>query len=116
HSAKGGVTYIKLHGSTNWRRPRANVVVLGGAKEAAIRQFRILRMNNAVFRAAMRQSDARLLVVGYGFGDDHINKTIAVGVKGGLKLWIVDPLDPATIWATLKKKRIAQIWDAVIGH
>lgn len=115
-SANGRVTYIKLHGSTNWRRPRGDVMVLGGAKEAAIEQFRILRINTEVFRAALNQPKARLLVIGYGFADDHINRSIAMGVKAGLRLWIVDPMDPEQIRARLKDRKMGAIWNAVIGH
>lgn len=114
--AKGKILYIKLHGSMNWRRPRGDVMVLGGAKEAAINQFRILRLNTAVFRRALAQPDARLLVIGYGFGDDHINRTIAAAARKGLRLWIVDPRSPETVREQLSKKRLMGIWESVIGY
>jgi hypothetical protein len=31
------------------------------------------------------------MVIGYGFGDSHINDAIAEGLKAGLKLFVVDP-------------------------
>jgi hypothetical protein len=114
--AKGKLAYIKLHGSMNWRRPRGDVVVLGGAKEQAIKQFRILRINTAVFRAALKQPGARMLVIGYGFADAHINQNIASGVAEGLKLWIVDPRSPESIRSNLKQQGMTSIWKAVIGY
>ncbi len=115
-TAKGKITYIKLHGSTNWRRPRGDVMVLGGAKEAAIKQFRILRINTAVFRAALKQPEGRLLVIGYSFADDHINRSIAIGVKTGLRLWVVDPSDPEKIRSSLRARGMGTIWNAVVGY
>jgi hypothetical protein len=39
------------------------------------------------------QGDTRLLVIGFGFNDRHINSTILKAAEGGmLKMFIVDPL------------------------
>ena len=34
---------------------------------------------------------ARLMVIGYSFGDAHINDAIAEGLNAGLKIFVVDP-------------------------
>jgi hypothetical protein len=113
---KERVSYIKLHGSMNWRVGTSEVVVLGGAKAEAIARFPILRMNNAIFRRALREKNARLLVVGYGFGDDHINEAInqAAASRNGLAMWIVDPRDPKLIRDAMI--RHGSLWHAVVGH
>src|SRR5581483_7288332 len=85
-SIRGKVGYIKLHGSADWRTADGRTVVWSGAKEAAINRFPVLRMNSAIFRKALAEPGARLLVIGYGFGDEHINATILQGAKAGLKL------------------------------
>ena len=114
---KGKRSYIKLHGSMNWQEPGGGVAVLGGAKEAAIERFDILRMNTRIFRKAVVQPGARLLVIGYGFGDPHINENIAIGAREGLKIWIVDPRSPdAILKQLLQVKASGLIWRAVIGH
>jgi hypothetical protein len=110
----GKRAYLKLHGSMSWHAAHGDVAVLGGAKKAAIDQFDILRMNNAIFRQALMQQDARLLVIGYGFADDHINETIGLGLDRGLKLWIVDPREPASIRERLSHR--GRIWHSVVGH
>ncbi len=113
---KGKRAYIKLHGSMNWHETGGGVAVLGGAKEEAIERFDILRMNTRIFRKAVVQPGARLLVVGYGFGDPHINESIAIGVRAGLKIWIVDPRGPqATYDQLLRVNASTLIWHAVIG-
>ena len=113
---KDRVSYIKLHGSMNWRVGDSDVVVLGGAKTEAINRFPLLRMNNAIFRRALRERDTRLLVIGYGFADEHINEAIAQGIaaRNGLTLWIADPKDPEVIWKTMMKHGL--IWHSVVGH
>ncbi len=112
-STKGQLCYVKLHGSMNWQRPRGDVVVLGGAKAEFIKRFTILRLNSAIFREALNQGAARLLVIGYGFRDRHINAMIASAVDHGLRLWIVDPRPPGATLAALSSNRT---WDAVAGY
>ena len=113
---KERVSYIKLHGSMNWRVGTSEVVVLGGAKAEAIARFPILRMNNAIFRRALKEKNARLLVVGYGFGDDHINEAInqAAAAKNGLAIWIADPRDPKLIRDAMI--RYGSLWQSVVGQ
>ena len=110
-------SYIKLHGSMNWGASKEDVIVLGGAKAETIDRFDILRMNNRIFRQALLQPGAKLLVVGYGFADPHINETIAVGVRKGLQVWIVDPKGPEAIYKQLlAAKASSLIWHNVVGH
>ncbi len=114
---KDRLSYIKLHGSMNWRAGDSNVVVLGGGKAAAIERFPILRMNNAIFRRALKEKDARLLVVGYGFGDKHINEPInqAAAARNGLAIWVVDPRGPREVMNAMRIHG-GSLWHAVVGH
>jgi|SRR5450631_3226968 len=113
---KGRPGYIKLHGSMNWRAGHSDLVVLGGAKAEAIARFPILRMNNAIFRRALREKNARLLVVGYGFGDKHINEPInqAAAARNGLAIWVVDPRDPREVKHAMRNH--SSLWPSVVGH
>lgn len=110
-------SYVKLHGSMNWREhDGTDVVVLGGAKTESIKRFPILRMNHAIFRRALKGKDARLLIIGYGFGDDHINEAIAqaVAAKNGFAIWIVDPRSTADLRRTWSTR--GAVWHSVSGH
>jgi hypothetical protein len=84
---------FKLHGSSNWRAgPNQNIMVLGGQKRELIDKHPILRFNFAQFDAYLRCPDARLMIIGYGFGDDHVNQAIQAAVReSGTTLFVVDP-------------------------
>jgi hypothetical protein len=88
-------SYVKLHGSCNWNAGPSGgrILIMGGQKAISIDQFPILTWYHKLFREFLLRPDARLMVIGYSFGDDHINKAIGDGVdKGHLKLFIIDPL------------------------
>jgi len=82
----------KLHGSSNWIRSNSQpLLIMGGAKVREIGQTPILNWYAKVFDESLSTSTAKLMVIGYGFRDDHINAAIARGVENGLKLFIVAP-------------------------
>jgi SIR2-like domain len=86
--------YIKLHGSSNWIRQGAQppLIVLGGGKEVEIAQDPLLNRYQQIFSEVLRERDAKLMVIGYSFGDDHINKAISDAADlGKLTIFIVDP-------------------------
>jgi hypothetical protein len=85
--------FFKLHGSTNWRSTDGDdLLVMGGAKSAAIQASPVLRWYHEVFQAALLSEGARLMVIGYSFRDAHINAAINQAAKRGLKLYVIDPL------------------------
>lgn len=111
----GGVQpYMKLHGSVNWVESSSGsrILIMGGAKAVSIGRFPILIWYHEEFRRMLTQPDARLMVIGYGFGDAHINDAIAEGLKTGLKLYIVDPF---ALDVLKKDPRIAGARKQVIG-
>ena len=84
--------YIKLHGSANWfldgQRP---LMVLGNAKTQQIAEIPLLMWYHHVFESVLNTGEIRLMIIGYGFGDEHINRAIAEGVRNsGLHLMIWD--------------------------
>lgn len=85
--------YFKLHGSTNWdAADGSSTLIVGGNKAGAIGGSPILRWYFAEFEKAMFAGDARLMVIGYGFRDEHINATLIKGIMDhGLKLFVVTP-------------------------
>jgi hypothetical protein len=87
--------YFKLHGSSNWVDVSTGrqLLVMGGDKSSRIVQHPILKWNHDQFREYLSHSDSRLMVIGYSFGDDHINRIIAEAAdRGNLSLFIIDPL------------------------
>ena len=84
---------IKLHGSCNWSdESLGDLMVMGGNKAGLINQIPILKWNSEYFSDRLSESDSRLMVIGYSFGDDHINgQIIKAAETGNLKVFIVDP-------------------------
>lgn len=82
----------KLHGSTNWRTPEGgNLLVLGAAKTQLIQSSRLLRSYAGIFDESLCRADARLMVIGYGFGDPHINASLARAAQAGMQMFVIDP-------------------------
>ena len=85
--------YFKLHGSHDWLDSGGtNKLIIGTAKEKSIQQEPLLEWYFEIFRAALMQPERKLLVVGYGFRDAHINDVIAEAVnKSHLRFYVVNP-------------------------
>jgi hypothetical protein len=73
---------FKLHGSSNWRAGAdQDIIVLGGQKAELIDKHPILHFNFNQFDEHLRKRDTRLMVIGYGFADDHVNAAIMAAVR-----------------------------------
>lgn len=82
----------KLHGSSNWsREDKQPMLIMGGAKALEIGKEPILNWYAKVFEEKLTVDNTRLMVIGYGFRDNHINSAIANGIERGLKLFIIAP-------------------------
>ena len=66
-------------------------MVMGTDKESMIRKEPLLRWYYSLFNDALNKPDARLLTIGYGFGDKHINECIKSAIDRGLKLYVISP-------------------------
>ncbi|MDP1591680.1 MAG: SIR2 family protein, partial [Prosthecobacter sp.] len=105
--------YFKLHGSSNWRLETDDtVMIMGSAKVEAIPRFPILQWYHDEFRARLNQPRTKLMVVGYSFQDEHINKVIYDAYRAnGLQTYIFDPQgkellkDPKARNAAIKWRR-----------
>ena len=84
--------YIKLHGSLNWRSCHGqNMTVIGGIKRAIDREP-LLKWYYEIFENVLSGGDKKLMVIGYGFRDEHINDTIINAIKKkGMKLYVLSP-------------------------
>lgn len=90
---KGSQPIYKLHGSTNWRESAGDtLMVMGGGKAAAIERSSLLRRYGEAFKESLTARDAKLMVIGYGFQDEHINAVITeASERQGLSIYLIDP-------------------------
>jgi hypothetical protein len=84
--------YVKLHGSANWVVDERSgpLLILGGDKQQALQQHPLLVRYQEIFAEHLSRKGTRLMIIGYGFNDEHINEAILAGIKTGLKIFIVD--------------------------
>ena len=64
---------------------------MGGNKSANITASDLLSWYEQQFRHVLCERGTRLMVIGYGFADRHINNHIRDGAAAGMKLFIIDP-------------------------
>lgn len=86
--------YVKLNGSINWRDTHDGwIVVMGASTQALIEHFPALGRLHTTFVQWLCSGPVRLMIIGYRFGDEHINNMImAAAGRGQLEIFIVDPL------------------------
>ena len=85
--------YFKLHGSSNWLGPDgAATLIVGGNKSQAILGTPILNWYQAEFEKRLFSGSARLMVIGYGFRDEHSNDLIIKAMREhDLKIFNISP-------------------------
>ena len=86
--------YFKLHGSSNWIDTTPDgLMVLGGIKRTYIDRYPVLKWIHKQFEEALAKPNTKVMVIGYSFGDDHINSLIREAVKNdNIGLFVIDPL------------------------
>ncbi len=90
----GAQPLFKLHGSSNWSDARDDqLMIVGGNKPAEIQLHPILDWYSKKFDCFLRQPNTRLMIIGYGFRDEHINDAINRAVSGPheLKFFNISP-------------------------
>jgi hypothetical protein len=121
-------SYIKLHGSYGWISSRGgNQMVIGKNKSSDISQEPLLKWYLDIFKDLIYEGNKKLLIIGYGFADNHINDILLKGVqKHNLNLYVINPTDPETFKNRLKGKpehfgtyevsEYFKIWNGVKGY
>lgn len=89
----------KLHGSMNWRdRDGGELLVMGANKQRIIREKQILTWYSDEFRRYLEIPDTRLMVIGYGFRDDHIDAIMhQAWQRSGFRMFLVNPQGRAVL-------------------
>ncbi len=97
------LAYVKLHGSCNWESAvRANQMVIGTDKTGQIAAEPLLAWYFEQFRHVLSQENVKLLCIGYGFRDDHVNAVIADAIENAaLSLFVLAPTARANFTAYL---------------
>lgn len=103
--------YFKLHGSSTWRNTGGGaLLVMGGQKASEINLHPILSRYAREFEVHLCRDDAKLMVIGYGFRDDHINDVISRAVMDhGLRMFIVSPEGSEQAKALNRTRQHAQV-------
>ncbi len=87
--------YAKIHGAVNWMEGDSEAMVLGINKPTLIDNIPLLKWYFHLFHDSINKGETKLLIIGYGFRDRHINKEIYDAVVGhGLKLYVFTPEHP----------------------
>ncbi len=90
--ASGSQPYFKLHGSSNWLEDNGGpMLIIGGNKTQEIARSWVLAKYHQFFSEYICRSDARLMVIGYGFRDSHINDVIMQAIDRGMKMFVIAP-------------------------
>ena len=119
--------YLKLHGSYGWqKKDGSDAMVIGDSKTKAIADEPLLRWYHDLFQETLLREGQKLVVIGYGFGDSHINGAIADGIrKSRLRLHIVNPMGADALRDRLMRLPIEQerrltfdsiIWEGLGGY
>lgn len=116
----GGLVYIKLHGSYGWLSAnRESQMVIGTDKENDIQKEPLLKWFFELFRSVIKEGSKKLVVLGYGFRDKHINQILLDGVKNyGLKLYIISPSSPYQFKENLRNGHYyaMPLWESLGGY
>jgi len=85
--------YIKLHGSYGWKgHGGSDAMVIGHTKTQVIEEEPLLRWYLSLFKDVLNEDNQTLVIIGYGFGDSHINEIIANAIHDhGLRYYVVSP-------------------------
>jgi hypothetical protein len=66
---------------------------MGGNKARGIAQYAVLSWYAQKFEELLSQPGTKLMVIGYGFRDPHINEVLFQAVNHrGLRIFVIDPL------------------------
>jgi len=116
----GNFFLIKLHSSYNWKSFDGKTkMVIGRDKAEQIQEEPLLKYYLELFETVLSQGQRRLLIIGYGFGDDHINGIISNAVRNReLKIYIISPDSPEKFKKKLDEKPglILNIWQEMSGY
>ena len=85
--------YVKLHGSYDWQTFVGHrLMISGGRKSQQISGSHLLTSYFNYFAEVTKRQGTRIVVIGYGFNDVHINAEIVKACETGARVSLLDPL------------------------
>ena len=82
----------KLHGSSNWIATHGEpMIIVGGEKLRRIGTHPVLSKYFESFELLLGRPETKLMVIGYGFRDIHINDVLIRELNRDLKLFVIGP-------------------------
>lgn len=114
------IAYIKLHGSYGWlfsSMPQ-HAMAIGVNKMNIINSEPLLKTYFELFENVLKEGGKKMLIIGYGFNDDHINDIlIEAAQEYGLKLyiWTTQSIDSFYKSILDSPKLHNGIWPHIIG-
>lgn len=99
--------YFKLHGSSNWAAEGGKaMLILGGGKETEIQKHPLLAWYFSEFERCLTAN--QIVIIGYSFNDEHINKRLKAACGRSARFFIVDPTGVEVIDKRNPMAQIAQ--------
>jgi len=95
-------------------------MVIGGDKADQIHCEPLLQWYFEIFQEVLSHPNRRVLVIGYGFRDTHVNKVIAQSIREhSMKMYVISPKSPRDFKSELLKdanedKKI--LWQGLAGY
>jgi hypothetical protein len=85
--------YIKIHGSYDWQSSDSKrMLIIGENKFKDLEKLPLLDFYWSVFQDVVKREKMKLLIIGYGWQDEHVNKAILKAVeKFGLRIYALSP-------------------------
>src|SRR4029077_19212619 len=110
-------SYVKIHGSINFRSAQTNQLVIGEQKDNFM-QEPFMTASTKLFEEVISQPERRLLVAGYGFNDLTLNVILAQAItKASLKLYILSTMPPKDLKNTIINSGSGKmVWNGVNGY
>jgi hypothetical protein len=92
-------------------------MVIGKNKTELIEKEPLLKWYSELFQRVIAQGHKKILIIGYGFNDDHINTVLEQGVKRyGLQIYIISTKSPADFKRHLIEVSSPSIHDGLRGY
>lgn len=111
------ILYFKLHGSHHWQcSTNEKKPVL--ADDLRATEEPLLQWYKEVFERCLAAKDTRLLVIGYSFRDDYINRCLAEHItENNLQLHVLSPVPPQTFKGKLAMRVMgSEIYEGLAGY
>jgi len=84
--------YVKLHGSQDYKDEDGNPIMITGLnKKDRVSKYDLIHYYSEKFNEILTKKSCKIIIIGYGFNDNHINKVIVNSLcQGDNHFYIID--------------------------